>query len=183
MNETKTEPRRVRRNVPICPRLPPFPDTGAPARAGASGPAGRQVVTKKRAGFAKRKGITGGTAGGGRMELTCISRCARPARRALLTLQRRDLTFLHWPVAPDQDRATASAAMRPRTLRRHQLCRPNRVPDARCRRVRPARASLPRLVPETIVRLYLVGPDGRPGAASCSLDAARLLPALVGQAA
>jgi uncharacterized protein YqjF (DUF2071 family) len=36
--------------------------------------------------------------------------------------------------------------------------------------------------PETNVRLYSVGPDGRRGVVFCSLDAARLLPVLAGQA-
>ena len=36
--------------------------------------------------------------------------------------------------------------------------------------------------PETNVRLYSVGPDGRRGVVFCSLDAARLLPVLAGRA-
>lgn len=108
---------------------------------------------------------------------------ARPVRRALLTLQRRDLTLLHWPVAPDQDRATASAAMRPElfggtsyvgriAFRMHDVGVLG-LPGFPC----------PGSFPETIVRLYLAGPDGRRGVVFCFLDAARLLPPLVGQAA
>jgi len=49
----------------------------------------------------------------------------------------------------------------------------------------PGLPALPYLgsFPETNVRLYSVGPDGRRGVVFCSLDAARLLPALLGRAA
>jgi uncharacterized protein YqjF (DUF2071 family) len=49
----------------------------------------------------------------------------------------------------------------------------------------PGLPALPYLgsFPETNVRLYSVGPDGRRGVVFCTLDAARLVPALLGRAA
>jgi uncharacterized protein YqjF (DUF2071 family) len=107
---------------------------------------------------------------------------ARPVRWPLLTLEWRDLTFLHWPVD-----AVAAGRLMP----------PGAVPDLHdgvsyvglvaFRMYRVGWLGLPGLpylgsFPETNVRLYSVGPDGRRGVVFCSLDAARLLPVLVARA-
>lgn len=107
----------------------------------------------------------------------------RRVRRPLLTMQWRDLAFLHWPV----DTGAAGRLMPPGTrpdvlhgvsyvgliaFRMHDVGMPGLPPP-------PYLGSFP----ETNVRLYSVGPDGRRGVVFCSLDAARLLPVLIGQAA
>jgi uncharacterized protein len=107
---------------------------------------------------------------------------ARPVRRALLTQDWHDLTFLHWPVD--------TAAVRP-------LIPPPARPDLfdgisyvgliAFRMHRIGWMGLPGLpylgsFPETNVRLYSVGPDGRRGVVFRSLDAARLLPVLTARA-
>jgi uncharacterized protein YqjF (DUF2071 family) len=102
----------------------------------------------------------------------------RPVRRPLLTMQWRDLAFLHWPV----DTAAAERLMPPGT-------RPDLFDGVsyagliafRMHRVGWLRLpGLPYLgsFPETNVRLYSVGTDGRRGVVFRSLDAARLLPVL-----
>jgi uncharacterized protein YqjF (DUF2071 family) len=107
----------------------------------------------------------------------------RPVSRPLLTMQWRDLAFLHWPV----DAGAAARLMPPGT-------RPDLFHGVSYAGVIAFRmhdvgvAGLPALpwlgsFPETNVRLYSVGPDGRRGVVFCSLDAARLLPALLGRAA
>lgn len=107
----------------------------------------------------------------------------RPVSRPLLTMQWRDLAFLHWPV----DTGAAARLMPPgaRPDLFHGVTYAGliafRMHDVGVGRL-PA---LPYLgsFPETNVRLYSVGPDGRRGVVFCSLDAARLLPALLGRAA
>ena len=107
----------------------------------------------------------------------------RPVRTALLTMRWLDLAFLHWPVEP----AVAAARMPPGT-------RPDLLDGVtyaglvafRMHGVGPfGLPGLPYLgsFPETNVRLYSVGPDGRRGVVFLSLDAARLLPALAGRVA
>jgi uncharacterized protein YqjF (DUF2071 family) len=107
---------------------------------------------------------------------------ARPVGWPLLTQQWRDLTFLHWPV---------DAGLVSRLL--PQGTRPD-VFDGIAyagliafRMHRVGWLGLPGLpylgsFPETNVRLYSVGPDGRRGVVFRSLDAARLLPVLAGRA-
>jgi len=107
---------------------------------------------------------------------------ARPVRHPLLTQGWHDLTFLHWPVD--------TAAVRP-------LIPPPTRPDLfggisyvgliAFRMYRIGWLGLPGLpylgsFPETNVRLYSVGPDGRRGVVFRSLDAARLLPVLTARA-
>jgi uncharacterized protein len=107
---------------------------------------------------------------------------ARPVRRPLLTQGWHDLTFLHWPVD--------TAAVR-------RLIPPGTRPDLfdgvsyvgliAFRMHRVGWLGLPGLpylgtFPETNVRLYSVGPDGRRGVVFRSLDAARLLPVLTARA-
>jgi uncharacterized protein len=107
----------------------------------------------------------------------------RPVSRPLLTMQWRDLAFLHWPV----DTGAAARFMPPGTLPDlfHGVSYAGliafRIHDVRV----PGLPALPYLgsFPETNVRLYSVGPDGRRGVVFCSLDAARLLPTLLGRAA
>ena len=105
----------------------------------------------------------------------------RPVATAVLSQWWRDLTFLHWPV--DVGRVAA-------------LLPDGTVPDTcdgrtyvglvafRMDRVGPfAGPGVPYLgrFAETNVRLYSVDRDGRRGVVCRSLDAARLLPALVGR--
>jgi uncharacterized protein len=107
----------------------------------------------------------------------------RPVSRPLLTMKWRDLAFLHWPV----DAAAAARLMPPGA--RPDLFRGAAYAGVIAFRMRDVGvARLPALpylgsFPETNVRLYSVGPDGRRGVVFCSLDAARLLPALLGRAA
>ncbi len=105
----------------------------------------------------------------------------RPVRRALLLQQWRELTFLHWPVEPALVAGLLPAGTRPDTL--DGLTYVGLVPF-QMRRVRlPAEPGLPylRTFCETNVRLYSVDDAGRRGVVFRSLDAARLLPALVGR--
>jgi uncharacterized protein len=108
---------------------------------------------------------------------------ARPVRPALLALQWLDVAFLHWPVDPQVAAPLMPPGTRPDVFggttyvglvafRMHQV----RLPGL------PA---LPYFgsFPETNVRLYSVGADGRRGVVFCSLDASRLAPALLGRAA
>jgi uncharacterized protein len=107
----------------------------------------------------------------------------RPVSRPLLTMQWRDLAFLHWPV----DTGAAARLMPPGT--RPDLFHGVSYAGLIAFRMHdvgvPGLPALPYLgsFPETNVRLYSVGPDGRRGVVFCSLDAARLLPALLGRAA
>jgi uncharacterized protein len=106
----------------------------------------------------------------------------RPVRVPALTMRWLDLAFLHWPLDPDLAAPFMPSGVRPDTLagvtyvglvafRMHQV----------------GFLGLPGLpylgsFPETNVRLYSVGPDGRRGVVFLSLDAARLLPATAGRA-
>jgi uncharacterized protein len=107
---------------------------------------------------------------------------ARPVGRPLFTVAWRDLAFLHWPV----DVAAAGRLMPPGT--RPDLCDGvSYVGLVAFRMHRTGWFGLPGLpylgsFPETNIRLYSVGPDGRRGVVFCSLDAARLLPVLAGRA-
>jgi len=107
---------------------------------------------------------------------------ARPVRWPLLTVQWRDLAFLHWPVAA----ATAGRLM-PAGTRPDELDGVSYAGLVAFRMHRTGWLGLPGLpylgsFPETNVRLYSVGPDGRRGVVFCSLDAARLLPVLTARA-
>jgi uncharacterized protein YqjF (DUF2071 family) len=104
---------------------------------------------------------------------------ARPVRRALLTQHWLDLTFLHWPADPD-----AVAPLLPAGTRPDQFGGTSYVGLVAFRMHRIGwlgLAGLPYLgsFPETNVRLYSVGPDGRRGVVFRSLEAARLAPVLV----
>jgi uncharacterized protein YqjF (DUF2071 family) len=107
----------------------------------------------------------------------------RPVARPLLTTVWRDLAFLHWPVRP----AAAAALLPPGTcLDLFEGISYVGLVAFRMRRV--GWLGLPAVpylgsFPETNVRLYSVGPDGRRGVVFASLDAARLVPALAGTVA
>jgi uncharacterized protein len=107
----------------------------------------------------------------------------RPVRRPLLTQQWRDLAFLHWPV----DTRVAARVLPPGT--RPDLFEGiSYVGLVAFRMYRVGWLGLPALpylgsFPETNVRLYSAGPDGRRGVVFLSLDAARLVPVLAGRAA
>jgi uncharacterized protein len=106
----------------------------------------------------------------------------RPVRRPLLTVRWLDLTFLHWPV----DVSAAGRLLPPGT--RPDLFRGRwYVGLVAFRMHRVGWLGLPGMpylgsFPETNIRLYSVGPDGRRGVVFLSLDAARLLPVLAGRA-
>jgi|SRR6516162_3603994 len=106
----------------------------------------------------------------------------RPVRRPLLTQQWRDLAFLHWPVD-----ARVAARLLPRGIRPDLFEGTSYVGLVAFRMCRVGWLGLPALpylgsFPETNVRLYSAGPDGRRGVVFLSLDAARLLPVLAGRA-
>lgn len=107
----------------------------------------------------------------------------RTVSRPLLTMQWRDLAFLHWPVDPGAAERLMPPGTRPDLF--HGVSYAGliafRMHDVRV----PGMPAVPYLgsFPETNVRLYSVGPDGRRGVVFCSLDAARLMPALLGRAA
>jgi uncharacterized protein len=103
----------------------------------------------------------------------------RPVRRAFLTQHWLDLTFLHWPVDPD-----AVAPLLPAGTRPDEFDGTSYVGLVAFRMHRIGwlgLAGVPYLgsFPETNVRLYSVGPDGRRGVVFRSLDASRLVPVLV----
>jgi uncharacterized protein YqjF (DUF2071 family) len=104
---------------------------------------------------------------------------ARRVRRALLTQHWLDLTFLHWPIDPD-----AVAPLLPAGTRPDQFGGTSYVGLIAFRMHRIGwlgLAGLPYLgsFPETNVRLYSVGSDGRRGVVFRSLEAARLAPVVV----
>lgn len=104
-------------------------------------------------------------------------------RWPLLTQRWRDLTFLHWPVD-----ATLAGHLLPAGVSLDTFDGVSYVGLAAFWMQGTGVLGLPGLpylgsFPETNVRLYSVGPDGRRGVVFRSLDAARLLPAMVGRAA
>jgi uncharacterized protein YqjF (DUF2071 family) len=106
----------------------------------------------------------------------------RPVRWPLLTVQWRDLAFLHWPVSTEAAGRLMPPGTRPDVFRGTSYVGlvAFRMHDAGVLGL-PGAPYLGSF-PETNVRLYSVGPDGRRGVVFCSLDAARLLPALLGRA-
>lgn len=105
----------------------------------------------------------------------------RPVRRPTLVQGWHELTFVHWPAAPEEVARLLPAGTRPDTL--DGVTYVGLVPFM----MRPAGLvagpGLPYLGTfcETNVRLYSVDGEGRRGVVFRSLDAARLLPALVGR--
>ncbi|GAA3386250.1 YqjF family protein [Cryptosporangium minutisporangium] len=104
----------------------------------------------------------------------------RPIRRAIMTQWWRDLAFLHWPVDPAVVAPLLPAGTRPDTL--------DGVTYVGLIGFRMDRVGLGVGVPyfgqfaETNVRLYSVDAAGRRGVVFRSLDAARLLPVVIGRA-
>jgi len=104
---------------------------------------------------------------------------ARPVGRALLTQRWLDLTFVHWPAEPGLVAPLLPGGARPDLLRGQTY-----VGLVAFRMHRTGLFGLPGLpyfgsFPETNVRLYSVGADGRRGVVFRSLEAARLAPVLV----
>ncbi|GGP85232.1 YqjF family protein [Saccharothrix coeruleofusca] len=105
----------------------------------------------------------------------------RPVRWSTLAQWWRDVTFAHWPVAPARVAGLLPPGTRPDTL--DGVTYVGLVPF-RMHRVRlPVEPGVPyfRTFCETNVRLYSVDGAGRRGVVFRSLDAARLVPALVGR--
>ena len=99
--------------------------------------------------------------------------------RTLLTQSWLDLAFLHWPADPD-----TVASLLPSGTRPDLLDGVTYVGLIAFRMHRIGWVGMPGLpyfgsFPETNVRLYSVGPDGRRGVVFRSLEASRLLPVLV----
>ncbi|HEY4019240.1 MAG TPA: DUF2071 domain-containing protein [Pseudonocardiaceae bacterium] len=105
----------------------------------------------------------------------------RPLRRSLLVQSWLDLTFLHWQVDPALVAPMLPIGTRPDIL--HGAAYVGLVPFRMHRVGALAGPGLPYLgsFPETNVRLYSVDDAGRRGVVFRSLDAARLLPVLVGR--
>ncbi len=105
----------------------------------------------------------------------------RPVGRPTLVQGWHDLTFLHWPVEPDRVAALLPAGTRPDTL--DGVTYVGLVPFLMRGVGLGPGPGLPYLGTfcETNVRLYSVDGQGRRGVVFRSLDAARLLPVLIGR--
>jgi uncharacterized protein YqjF (DUF2071 family) len=101
-------------------------------------------------------------------------------RPALLRQWWRDVTFVHWQVAPEQLRSVLPTSLRPDLFEGAGL-----VGLVAFRMAHTSVLGLPRVpylgdFPETNVRLYTVDSIGRRGVVFLSMDAARLIPVLAG---
>ncbi|MPY54756.1 YqjF family protein [Streptomyces acidicola] len=105
----------------------------------------------------------------------------RPVRRPTLVQGWHELTFLHWPVDPDRVAGLLPPGTRPDTL--DGVTYVGLVPFLMRDVGLGPGPGLPYLGTfcETNVRLYSVDDHGRRGVVFRSLDAARLIPALVGR--
>ena len=105
----------------------------------------------------------------------------RPVRRPTLVQGWHELTFLHWPVEPERVAGLLPPGTRPDTL--DGVTYVGLVPFLMRGVGLGPGPGLPYLGTfcETNVRLYSVDERGRRGVVFRSLDAARLLPALVGR--
>jgi uncharacterized protein YqjF (DUF2071 family) len=106
----------------------------------------------------------------------------RPVRRSLLVQRWHDLSFLHWPAAPERIQSLLPPGTRPDTL--DGVTYVGLIGFRMVRLGLLAGPGLPYLGTfcETNVRLYSVDRAGRRGVVFRSLDAARLMPVLVAQA-
>ncbi|BCJ33447.1 hypothetical protein Athai_09500 [Actinocatenispora thailandica] len=106
----------------------------------------------------------------------------RPVPVAVLAQDWREVTFLHWAVSPAAVAPLLPAGLRPDL---HEGRTYLGLVAFRMVRVGPPRLPVPYLgtFAETNVRVYSVDGRGRRGVVFLSLDAARLLPALVGRCA
>lgn len=146
-------------------------------RPGGAGRAGRGPATTEITGAARRFRLAPRPA-----PEPVTASAPRPVGWPLLTQQWRDLAFLHWPVDTD-----IAGRLLPRGTRPDLFDGTSYVGLIAFRMHRVGCFGLPGLpylgsFPETNVRLYSVGADGRRGVVFRSLDAARLLPVLAGRA-
>ena len=106
----------------------------------------------------------------------------RPVRPAVMLQQWRLLTFLHWRFPAEDVARLLPAGLTVQTF--DGTAWVGLVPFVMAGVRAPGIPPLPWLsrFPETNVRTYVVGPDGREGIWFFSLDAARLAPVLAGRA-
>jgi uncharacterized protein YqjF (DUF2071 family) len=104
--------------------------------------------------------------------------CPEPVARAVMTNRWRWLTYLHWPYDPALVQALLPEGLRVDTHDRKAWV--GLIPF-RMEVAPPGLPPAPYLstFPETNVRTYVVGPDGKPGVWFFSLDASRLPAVLV----
>jgi uncharacterized protein YqjF (DUF2071 family) len=104
--------------------------------------------------------------------------CPQPVVRAAMTNRWRWLTYLHWPYDPAVVQALLPEGLRVDTHDRKAWV--GLIPF-RMEVALPGLPPVPYLstFPETNVRTYVVGPDGKPGVWFFSLDASRLPAVLV----
>lgn len=102
----------------------------------------------------------------------------RPVRWASLVQAWRDVTFLHWPVAPERVAGLLPPGTRPDVFDGRTYV--GLVPFRMSRTGIPVFPRVPYLGAfcETNVRLYSVDAEGRRGVVFLSMDATRLLPVL-----
>lgn len=104
--------------------------------------------------------------------------CPDPVHRAVLTNRWRWLTYLHWPYEPTVVQTLLPDELRVDTFEGRAWV--GLIPF-RMQVAVPGLPPVPYLstFPETNVRTYVVGPDGKPGVWFFSLDASRLPAVLV----
>jgi uncharacterized protein YqjF (DUF2071 family) len=104
--------------------------------------------------------------------------CPEPVARAVMTNRWRWLTYLHWPYDPEVVQGLLPEGLRVDTHDRKAWV--GLIPF-RMEVALPGLPPVPYLsaFPETNVRTYVVGPDGKPRAYFSSLDASRLPAVLV----
>jgi uncharacterized protein YqjF (DUF2071 family) len=105
-----------------------------------------------------------------------------PVLRAVMQQGWRDLTYVHWPYEPEQVQGLLPAGL---TVDTFDGAAWVGLVAFHMERIRvPGTPAIPYLgtFPETNVRTYVRGPDGRPGVWFHSLDVNRLLPVLVARA-
>lgn len=106
---------------------------------------------------------------------------ADPVARPVMFQRWMDLTYAHWPVDADEVQRLLPAGL---TADTHEGAGWVGLVAFRMEKIRPRFGPpIPYLgtFPETNVRTYVIGPDGRPGVWFHSLDITRLFPVLVAQ--
>lgn len=107
---------------------------------------------------------------------------ATPVTRPVMFQRWMELTYAHWPVDPSQVQRLLPHGL---TADTHDGGAWVGLVAFRMEKIRPRFGpAIPYFgtFPETNVRTYVIGPDGRPGVWFHSLDITRLLPVLVAQA-